>query len=518
MTTRFSHELSRIVAGYVRRSSHMQKDNFSIDAQKRAIREECQRRQLPDPVFYEDDERSARSEQIAKRPAFKQLLEDVQAGRVQLIMVHTLDRWSRNVMVTLHSFRILADHHTAFLSLSEHIDYSTPEGKLQLTILAAFAAYFSDMLAKHTSKGKGERAAQGLHNGDIPFGYRRVGPKLPPEPDPKTFPGLRLIGELRMQGLSAERIVEAVNAAGYRTGSKRFGDRLFTIDTINAITRNVFYAAYAPGDDRGTILYHGQRFRGQHQAAFTYEEWERIRIGSRINYNAPHRALPARRVYEFAGYICCWHCHLNLRCKGGKPYAYYKDMARTRRLPCPAGGHLQVRTETVSQQSGELLTRWHLPEQWKELIQQQLVEVVEHLHGILKGAAHERERLTQKRKRLLKLYRDGYLEDKEFSSEMATVELALQALEAPVGDTVSVEEVLAAGKQMPELAALWQVATVQERREMIMLLLEPGGLLYDLQEQRIIALRPRPAFLPTLRLLDRIVEDQDTPGLLVVTA
>jgi site-specific DNA recombinase len=147
-----------------------------------------------------------------------------------------------------------------------------------------------------------------------------------------------------------------------------------------------------------------------------------------------------------------------------------------------------------------------------------LVEVVEHLHGSLKGAAHERERLTQKRKRLLKLYRDGYLEDKEFSSEMATVELALQALEAPVGDTVSVEEVLVAGKQMPELAALWQVATVQERREMIMLLLEPGGLLYDLQEQRIIALRPRPAFLPTLRLLDRIVEDQDTPGLLVVTA
>ncbi len=140
MTTHFSHELSRIMAGYVRRSSHMQKDNFSIDAQKRAIREECHRRQLPDPVFYEDDERSARSEQIAKRPAFKRLLDDVEAGRVQLIMVHTLDRWSRNVMVTLHSFRILADHHTAFLSLSEHIDYSTPEGKLQLTILAAFAA------------------------------------------------------------------------------------------------------------------------------------------------------------------------------------------------------------------------------------------------------------------------------------------------------------------------------------------------------------------------------------------
>jgi site-specific DNA recombinase len=157
-----------------------------------------------------------------------------------IVFVHTLDRWSRNVMVTLQSFRILSQSRTAFVSLSENIDYSSPEGMLQLTILAAFAAYFSDMLAKHTSKGKGERAARGLYNGDIPFGYRRVSPKLPPEHDPQTFPGLRLIGELRMVGTSAEKIADAVNAAGYRTGSKRFGDRLFTIDTINALTRNEF--------------------------------------------------------------------------------------------------------------------------------------------------------------------------------------------------------------------------------------------------------------------------------------
>jgi DNA invertase Pin-like site-specific DNA recombinase len=158
-----------VVAGYVRRSSEMQKDNYSIDAQKRAIRDAARLRGLPEPIFYEDDERSARGEQIAKRPDFKRLLDDVQAGRIQVIFVHTLDRWSRNVMVTLQSFRILSEYRTAFISLSEHIDYSTPEGRLQLTILAAFAAYFSDMLAKHTSKGKSERVAQGLYNGDIPL-------------------------------------------------------------------------------------------------------------------------------------------------------------------------------------------------------------------------------------------------------------------------------------------------------------------------------------------------------------
>src|SRR3989454_5503358 len=284
-----------VLAGYVRRSSEMQKDNYSIDAQKRAIREAAKLRGLPEPIFYEDDERSARGEQIAKRPAFKRLLDDVQAGRVQVIIVHTLDRWSRNVMVTLQSFRILALHHTAFISLSEHIDYSTPEGRLQLTILAAFAAYFSDMLAKHTSKGKGERAAQGLYNGDIPFGYRSTGPKSPPEFDLDEYPGLRMIGELRMQGKTAEQIADAVNEAGYRTGSKRFGARLFTSDTVTAMLRTEFYAAYAPGDDRGTVRYHEQRHRGLHQAAFTYDEWQQIRSITQSMARKPQQQTQARR-------------------------------------------------------------------------------------------------------------------------------------------------------------------------------------------------------------------------------
>src|SRR2546423_1316799 len=302
-----SESSSVVVAGYVRRSSEMQKDNYSIDAQKRAIKDGCTLRGLPVPIFYEDDERSARGEQIAKRPAFKRLLDDVQAGRVQVIIVHTLDRWSRNVMVTLQSFRILSLYHTAFISLSEHIDYSTPEGRLQLTILAAFAAYFSDMLAKHTSKGKGERAAQGLYNGDVPFGYRWIGPKSPPELDPDELPGLRMIGELRMKGVESDNIADAVNQADYRTGSKRFGARLFNKDTIIAILRNEFYAAFAPGDDRGTVKYHEQRYRGLHPAAFTSDEWQQIRTITQSMTRAPQRQKQAKRFYEFAGYLADIH-------------------------------------------------------------------------------------------------------------------------------------------------------------------------------------------------------------------
>ncbi len=504
-----------VVAGYVRRSSHMQKDNFSIDAQKRAITEECARRGLPAPIFYEDDERSARGEQSAKRPAFKRLLDDVEAGRVQIVMVHTLDRWSRNVMVTLHSFRILADHQVAFISLSEHIDYSTPEGRLQLTILAAFAAYFSDMLAKHTSKGKGERAAQGLYNGDIPYGYKSAGPKRPPEPHPDKFPGLRMIGELRMQGKAAETIVQAVNAAGYRTGSKRFGERLFTVDTINAICRNEFYAAFAPGDDRGTIVYKGQRYRGQHQAAFTYEEWQLIRAGSRLNYNAPHRNAQAHRIYEFSGHVSCVFCGLNLRCKGGKPHTYYKDMAKARGFPCWAGGYLQVQSTRLTEQFGALLSDLVFPEVWQEVLREQMRQAAEQSSTDTATRIEEEERLTRKKERLLKLYCDGYLDETAFEGEMAAITLALEALSAPVIGDLRLEEVIAAGHYLLESAARWSLVSVEERRQIVLHLLEPGGLLYDVELQTIAAVTPRPAFVPAFRFLQHIREYKETTGTLV---
>ena len=513
-----SESSSVVVAGYVRRSSEMQKDNYSIDAQKRAIRDACKLRDLPEPIFYEDDERSARGEQIAKRPAFKRLLEDIQTGHVQIVIVHTLDRWSRNVMVTLQSFRILSQSRTAFISLSEHIDYSTPEGMLQLTILAAFAAYFSDMLSKHTSKGKGERAAQGLYNGDVPFGYRWTGPKTPPEHDPDEFPGLRMLGELRMQGYTADEIAERLNAAGYRTGSKRFGARLFTNDTVTAMLRTEFYAAFAPDDDRGTVRYHDQRHRGLHQAAFTYEEWQQIRSITQSMARKPQQQTQARRFYEFAGYVADIHCGLPLRAQGKSTttdYEYYRDTARERRIPCPAGGHLTLRSDLVRAQFGEMLKSLLLPDNWREEIRRQMIAEAQAQGTMIDSVEREKERLKLKRTRILKQHREGYIDDEEFHGEMAAVELALHQLQTPEVNGVRLDDVLAAGEHIPGMAALWDEATPEERREMVMLLLEPGGLYYDLELKMIAALKPRPAFLPILRMLKGVVEYDEVKGIIV---
>jgi hypothetical protein len=123
--------------------------------------------------------------------------------------------------------------------------------------------------------------------------------------------------------------------------------------------------------------------------------------------------------------------------------------------------------------------------------------------------------LKLKKVRTIKLYKEGYIEEAEFQGEMAAVELAIRKLDIPEVDGVTYDDVIEAGEHIPGMAALWDVATPEERREMVILLLEPGGLYYDMEQKIIAALKPRPAFLPILRMLNGIVEYDEARGLLL---
>jgi len=62
-----SDHSATIVVGYVRRSSEMQRDNYSIDAQKRAIRDACKLRGLPEPIFKEEEQAEDKTGGLALR-------------------------------------------------------------------------------------------------------------------------------------------------------------------------------------------------------------------------------------------------------------------------------------------------------------------------------------------------------------------------------------------------------------------------------------------------------------------
>ena len=85
----------------------------------------------------------------------------------------------------------------------------------------------------------------------------------------------------------------------------------------------------------------------------------------------------------------------------------------------------------------------------------------------------------------------------------------------PETEGVKLDAILDAGERLPGMAALWAVATPEERRELVAVLMEPGGLYYDLEGQVIAAIKPRPVFLQVLRLMPDFVKYQEATGTLV---
>ena len=157
---------------YIRGSTADQVEGHSLNAQERLFRELCKNRGWDPVAVYREEGRSAHEDSITKRPVFRQLLEDAAKNQFDVVVVHTLDRWSRNLKITIETISQLARHSVGLVSITENIDWSNPQGRLFTQMLGAFAEYYSGALASHVSKGIGQRAQQGLHLGAIPFGYQ----------------------------------------------------------------------------------------------------------------------------------------------------------------------------------------------------------------------------------------------------------------------------------------------------------------------------------------------------------
>lgn len=73
------------------------------------------------------------------RPSFRELMADVKAGQLDIIMVYKLDRISRNVQEFSEMFSTFQRHGVSFISVKESFDTNTPIGRTVMYILAAFA-------------------------------------------------------------------------------------------------------------------------------------------------------------------------------------------------------------------------------------------------------------------------------------------------------------------------------------------------------------------------------------------
>ena len=162
-----SHPL--LGAAYIRYSSEMQNDSFSLDAQLRQIKEQAERDGVEVIRVYSDPATSAYRKKY--RPGINAMREGARRREFDVLYVHKVDRLARRLEWSLEIVHELQSLDISFKAVEQPFDLGTPEGKLLFHLVSSLGEFYSDNLYKETNKGKLERSRKAtimvLFPGDI---------------------------------------------------------------------------------------------------------------------------------------------------------------------------------------------------------------------------------------------------------------------------------------------------------------------------------------------------------------
>lgn len=148
---------------------------FSIETQIDNLTEYCEKNSLKIVDHYTDEGISGAKPPL-KRPALHRLLEDVKAGKIDIILFTKLDRWFRSVKEYFKVQEILDKHGVQWKAIHENYDTTTANGQMAITIFLAVAQNERDkgaerVMAVLKNKRKNKEACfGGPHN---PMGYMK---------------------------------------------------------------------------------------------------------------------------------------------------------------------------------------------------------------------------------------------------------------------------------------------------------------------------------------------------------
>lgn len=314
---------------YTRQSVTDGKEEFSsLDAQREAgeafVLSQRARGWVALPERYDD---AGISGATADRPALKRLLADVEAGRVDCVVVYKIDRLSRSILDFVHLMAQFDKHGVAFAAVTQQFDTSTPVGRLTLNLLTCFAQFERETIIERTrDKIRAARRRGRWTGGPPPLGYD-VAPEggriVVNEEEAKR---VREIFALHAEIKNVTATVEELNRRGLRTkawttreGRVRAGEA-WTKHTLRHLLTNALYT--------GQVPLHGEVFDGAHPAIVDKAVFAHAQALLAKAAPKPGRPRGGRRgAALLSGLLRCSPCNAAMgpswTRRNGKVYRYY---------------------------------------------------------------------------------------------------------------------------------------------------------------------------------------------------
>jgi site-specific DNA recombinase len=250
---------------YTRKSTEhgMELEFNSLDAQREAceayIKSQAHEGWQPLSDLYDD---AAYSGGSLERPALQRLLADIDAGRINIVVVYKIDRLTRSLADFAKLVEIFERKSVSFVAVTQHFNTTTSMGRLTLNVLLSFAQFERELSSERVrDKVAASRRKGKWTGGGIPLGYDVIDKKL--AINPLEANTVRIIFRRYIDLKCLRLLKEDLDARGVvskrrksRKGSKSGGVRL-NYGPLAHLLKNRMYL--------GEIGHKGQWFAGEHK-------------------------------------------------------------------------------------------------------------------------------------------------------------------------------------------------------------------------------------------------------------
>lgn len=219
-----------------------------------------------------------------ERPALKRLLADIEAGKVDVVVVYKIDRLSRSLMDFAKLVEAFDRSKVTFVSVTQAFNTTTSMGRLTLNILLSFAQFEREVIGERIRDKFAASRKKGMWMGGVvPFGYRVENRKLViDEAEAKI---VRMIFERFVKIGSATVLARELIAQGVATRSGRPVDK----GVLFKLLHNRVYISEA--------VHKGIAYPGEHEAIIDRALWDKVHAilgeSPRLRANQTRARTPA---------------------------------------------------------------------------------------------------------------------------------------------------------------------------------------------------------------------------------
>jgi site-specific DNA recombinase len=488
---------------YTRKSTEegLQQEFNSLDAQREAgeayIKSQQHEGWVCLPSQYDDGGFTGAN---MERPALRRLLADIEAGKIDCVVVYKVDRLSRSLLDFSKIMEAFERHKVSFVSVTQAFNTATSMGRLILNVLLSFAQFEREMISERTRDKIAAARRKGKWSGGMPIlGYRVAQTKLVVDETEATC--VRRIFELYLEHQSLLAVVKELNARGWRTKRwttrKRLqrGGRPFDKNTLYQLLTNVAYI--------GKVKYKDEVHEGEHEPIIDAEVFGRVQTLLARNGRSGGRAVRNKHGALLRGLLRCAACGCGMShsftAKGSRQYRYYVCHRAQKQgwqvCPSPSLPAGEIERFVID----EIKCIGRDPRLIQETLAQARRQVEEQIEGLKAERAALWTRLRADHAELASLAATGRPGDPRLAdahdrirqAERRVTEID-QELAALQGDLVDEAEVAAA---LADFEALWDCLAPREQARVIELLVE--RVEYDGHAGNI-AITFRPAGIKTL--------------------